>query len=105
MIEFRLGRKKFRIGRIRAGITALDIVDAEIVEHICDDLLVMQREIDAVGLRAIAQRGVEQIETFAAHDGLPGISPRGASPLRDFVIVVLASHSSPTVTVFRCWPV
>ncbi len=32
----------------------------------------MQREIDAVGLRAVAQRGVEQIEAFAAHVGTPG---------------------------------
>ena len=59
--------KEFGVGRIGAGIAALDIVDAEFVEHARDDLLVMQREIDAVGLRAVAQRGVEQIKAFAAH--------------------------------------
>ena len=57
------------VGRIGAGIAALDIVDAELVEHVRDRELVGEREIDAVGLRAVAQRGVEQIEAFAGHDG------------------------------------
>ena len=47
------------------GIAALDIVDAEVVEHAGDRELVVQREVDAVGLRAVAQRGVEQIEALA----------------------------------------
>jgi hypothetical protein len=84
-------------------VATFDIVDAEIVQHMGDDLLVMKREIDAIGLRAIAQRGVEQIDTLAAHDDLPGIPSRGASPPNDFFIVVLASHSSPIDTVLRCW--
>ena len=98
MIELRLGRKEFGIGRIGAGIAALDIVDAEFVEHPGDQLLVVQREIDAVGLRAVAQRGVEQIEAFAAHVGPPGAAPWTSV----FCIVVLASHSPLTVTVLRC---
>ena len=88
-----LVREQFGIGRIGAGIAALDIVDAEIVKHFCDRLLVLQREIDAIGLRAVAQRGVEQIKAFAAHAAPPAESV--------FVIVVLASHSSPTVTELR----
>ena len=60
MIEIRLRREELGVGRIGAGIAALDIVDAEFVEHAGDELLVVQREIDAVGLRAVAQRGVER---------------------------------------------
>src|SRR4029079_6921139 len=97
MVEFWFGRKKLGVGRIGAGIAAFDIVDAEFVEHAGDDLLVMQREVDAVGLRAVAQRGVEQIKAFAAHCGAPG-----AASASVFCIVVLASHSPLMVTVLRC---
>ena len=55
------------VGRIGAGIAALDIVDAELVEHAGDRELVVEREIDAVRLRAVAQRGVEEIESFCGH--------------------------------------
>ena len=55
------------VDRIGARIAGLDVVDAEAVEQRDDGELVLQREIDAVGLRAVAQRGVEQIEAFAAH--------------------------------------
>ena len=99
MFELRLLGKEFGIGGIGAGIAALDIVDAEFVEHAGDQLLVMQREIDAVGLRAVAQRGVEQIEAFAAHVGAPGLAPSASV----FCMVVLASHSPLTVTVLRCF--
>ena len=56
-----------RVGRIGAGIAGLDIVDAELVEHARDGELVGEREVDAVRLRAVAQRGVEQIEALARH--------------------------------------
>ena len=56
------------VGRIGAGIAALDIVDAELVEHAGDRQLVGEREVDAIGLRAVAQRGVEQIEAFLGHE-------------------------------------
>ena len=56
-----------RVDRIGAGIAGLDIVDAEFVEHAGDGELVGEREIDAVRLRAVAQRGVEQIKTLARH--------------------------------------
>ena len=95
VLEVRLPCEEFGIGRIGAGIAALDIIDAELVEHAGDQLLVMQGKIDAVGLRAVAQRGVEQIEAFAAHVEAPGAAPSV------LCIVVLASHSPPTVTVLR----
>ena len=59
MAQLRLAAKEFSVERIGAGIAALDIVDAEIIQHAGDDLLVRQREVDAIGLRAVAQRGVE----------------------------------------------
>ena len=51
--------EQLRVGRIGARIAALDIVDAELIEHADDGELVGERKIDAVGLRAVAQRGVE----------------------------------------------
>src|SRR5882757_2123570 len=98
MTEFRLLGKERGIGGIGAGVAALDIVDAEFVEHLRDQLFIMQREVDAVGLRTIAQRSVEQIKAFASHVGTPGV----ALPASVFCIVVLASHSPLTVTVLRC---
>ena len=55
------------IERIGARIAAFDIVDAEVVEHPRQRQLVVQREVDAVRLRAVAQRGVEEIQAFAGH--------------------------------------
>ncbi len=65
VFELAVVAEQFGVGRIGAGIAALDIVDAELVEHAGDRQLVGEREVDAVGLRAVAQRGVEQIEAFA----------------------------------------
>ena len=59
--------EKAGIDRIGAGIAGLDIVDAQLVEQSCDCEFIREREIDAVGLRAVAQRGVEQIKAFAWH--------------------------------------
>ena len=59
------------IDRVGAGIAAFDIIDAELVEHAGDRELVGEREIDAVGLRAIAQGGVKQIQALAGHWILP----------------------------------
>ena len=64
-VELAVLGEQFGVGRIGARIAALDVVDAELVEHAGDRQLVGEREIDAVGLRAVAQRGVEQIEAFA----------------------------------------
>ncbi len=68
-VELALLGEQLGVGRIGARIAALDVVDAEIVEHLGDRELVAEREIDAVGLRAVAQRGVEEIEPFAGHCG------------------------------------
>ncbi len=59
--------EEFGVLRIGAGIAALDVVDAERVEQSRDLLLVVEREIDARGLGAVAQGGVEQSDAFAAH--------------------------------------
>ena len=62
-----IGGEEFRVGRIGARIAAFDIIDAEVVKHAGDCQLVGQREIDAIGLRTVAQRGVKQIQAFAGH--------------------------------------
>ena len=68
-VELALLGEQLGIGRIGARIAALDVIDAEIVEHFGDRELVAEGEIDAVGLRAVAQRGVKEIEPFAGHCG------------------------------------
>jgi hypothetical protein len=55
------------IGVVGAGIAALDVVEAEAVEHARNAAFVVERKVDAGGLRAVAQRGVEQIEAISGH--------------------------------------
>ena len=95
----RLALEEPRVERIGAGIAALDIVDAEPIEQRRDLQLVFEREVDAGGQRAVAQRRVEEVEAFAGHGVGPfsgasaaGASARGAA--RRLVMVVFASHWS-----------
>ena len=62
----RFSREERGVERVGAGIAALDVVDAELVEQRRDGALVLEREVDAGRLRAVAQRRVEEIEPFAA---------------------------------------
>ena len=50
------------VGRIGAGPAALDVVDAQQVELARDRDLVGDGEVDALGLGAVSQGGVEEIE-------------------------------------------
>ena len=75
-VELAVGGEQLGVERIGARIAALDIVDAEVVEHARERELVVQREVDAVRLRAVAQRGVEEIEAFAGHIVSPEIVVR-----------------------------
>ncbi len=68
-VELAVLGEQLGVGHVRAGIAALDIIDAELGQHVRDRELVAEGEVDAVGLRAVAQRGVEQIEAFTGHDG------------------------------------
>ncbi len=61
--------EQFGVGRIGARIAAFDIVDSELVEHAGNRQLVGEREIDAIRLRAVAQRRVEEIEALLRHCG------------------------------------
>ena len=67
--RLRLGEQP-RIGRVRARIAALDIVDAERVELLRDQPFVLDREVDAMGLRAVAERRVVERDAFAGHANL-----------------------------------
>ena len=79
----RLALEEARVDRVGARIAALDIIDAELVEHGGDLPLVLQREIDAGGQRAVAQRRIEEVEAFAGHrrflNGAPVRSRRPAA--------------------------
>ena len=69
--ELRAGRallrKESRIRRIGARIAALDIVQAELVQHAGNGDLVLHGKVDAGGLLAVAQRGVEKVDTVFRH--------------------------------------
>src|SRR5262249_1627391 len=54
--------EELRVARIRAGPPALDVVDAELVERLGDAQLVVEREADVLGLRAVAQGGVVELD-------------------------------------------
>ncbi len=82
--------EELRVGRVGAGEAALDVVEAEAVQRQRDLALVLDREVDTLRLRAVAQRGVEQIEALPdpvlAHDTAPVTPARGpgASPRRSW---------------------
>ena len=95
--------EEFGVERVRARIAALDIVDAEPVEHRRDAALVVEREVDAGGQRAVAHRGVEQVEAFFWPWDSSSMSRwrRRIAGQSVLAIVVLASHWSPTRTRLR----
>ena len=55
------------VGRVGAGIAALDIVDAELVEQLGDERSCPRARSRCRRLRAVAQRRVEEVEAFLAH--------------------------------------
>jgi hypothetical protein len=57
----RLGKQR-GVGLVGAGVAALDIIEAKLVQQPDDRQLVFQREVDARRLPAIAQRRVVQVE-------------------------------------------
>jgi hypothetical protein len=71
VMEVRRCRKEAVIGRIGTGPAAFDIVDADAIEFLRDGGLVRDRKIDALGLGAVAQCRIEQVDTVVGgHRGL-----------------------------------
>ncbi len=54
------GGEEGAVGRVGAGPAALDVVEAEIVQDGGDAQLLGGGELDALGLGAVAERGVDQ---------------------------------------------
>jgi hypothetical protein len=52
------------VGRVGARPAALDVIDPELIEHLRDRHLVGGGEVDAVGLPAVAQGGIVEIESL-----------------------------------------
>lgn len=80
MGKFRRVAEESRVGGVRTRIAAFDVVEAEFIQQVCDQALVLDAEIDAGRLRAVAQRGVEEVEAGflgLAHGSVPH---RGAAP-------------------------
>ncbi len=74
-LVFRSSLKRAVSVGIGAGIAALDVIDAELVQQVDHRQLVIERKINAGRLLAIAQRGVEEGDVFAGHDILLLPSP------------------------------
>ena len=60
-LERRAFGEERRVGRVGAGPAALDVIDAERVERERDLALVLDGEVDALRLRPVAQRRVEEV--------------------------------------------
>src|SRR5439155_7415749 len=58
------------VPRVRAGIAALDVVDAELIELARDLELVVQREREPLALHAVAKGGVVEFDA-GGHRYLP----------------------------------
>ena len=93
-LHFWFLREEKRVDGVGARIAALNIIYAQRVQHRRDGALVVEREIHAGGLRAVAQRGVEQGQALAGHGSLSGWP-------NSLVIVVLPIQVSPSGTVLR----
>ena len=52
-------------------IAAFDVVHTEAVQHVNDDKLVIQREVHAWCLLAVAQCRIKKIKAFAGHHSNP----------------------------------
>ena len=83
------------VGGVRAGIARLDIVDPERIELLGDQPFVLDREIDAVGLRAVAERGVVEGEPFAGQRATSQVvtSSPVLGSLASFSVTPIASSS------------
>src|SRR5918996_3957795 len=56
------------VSRIGAGITRFDIVEPKRIELLGNQPFILDREIDPVRLRAVAQRRIVERDAFAGHD-------------------------------------
>src|SRR5208283_4280407 len=103
-LERRALGEELRVERIGAGIATLDVIDPQLVEHRRDLALVLEREVDADGLRAVSQRRVEKRKPRFRHCGRPAAAAsRGSTSIlsRDLVMRVRPSHSPLISTVLR----
>ena len=96
VFERRRRGEELRVGRVGARPAAFDVIDAQRVERERDLALVLDGEIHALRLRAVAQRGVEEIEALARHCSLLLCTDASG-----FSIEVLPSHSPFISTVLR----
>ncbi len=64
------GLEKVAVGGVRAGPATLDVVDAQIVQRLGDGDLLRHRKLHTLGLLAVAQGGVVDVEAFSHWTGL-----------------------------------
>ena len=61
------GGEEGAVGGVGARPAAFDVVDAEAVERLADPALVLDGEVDALALLAVAEGGVVEVEALAGH--------------------------------------
>ena len=83
--QVRGGLEEGAVGGVGAGPAALDVVDAEAVEGLGDAGLVLDGEVDALALLAVAEGGIVEVEAGGGHASefsraWPGRNP-GQAPI------------------------
>jgi hypothetical protein len=73
-VEFAHRAEVLGVLRVRQRVAALDVIDADLVESLGQQQLVLQREVHALALAAVAERGV--VDADAAH----GVSRERKNP-------------------------
>ena len=81
--EHRRVREEAVVGGIGARPAAFDVVDPELIEQLRDCHLVGDGEVDAVGLAAVAQRGVVEIDPLGHGGGRMMPVLAGQAPARE----------------------
>ena len=79
-------REKRVVGGVRARPPAFDVINADIIKRVGDRHFVSLREVDAAGLSAVAERGVEKPDSVVRHDILslaagPSMTPASVGGL------------------------
>ncbi len=93
-------RKEIGVGRVGPRIAAFHIVQPKFIQQARNELFVLNGEIHALCLRAIAQCRVEEVKPFFAHNRFPyaGRIFRAAKPLYTFAENAQRTNVRPTVS-------
>src|SRR5262245_38792856 len=90
--QARIGAEELRVRDIGAWISPLNVIDTQLIERPGDQPLVLEREVNARRLRAIAQRRIEEIEPLAGHDVTRHVPIRSANAAATINTMILSAR-------------